>query len=196
MMDRETIATYSKRAAEYDAIAFNDTLKEAMEAFTALLPKGGHIYDLGCGPGQQGAHFVGLGFEVSGLDATPEFVEAAKGRGIAAKLGTFDDLTEIECYDGLWASFSLLHAPLADFPRYLEAAVAALKPKGALFLGMKVGAGEDRDGIGRLYAYHSAENLRQAIVALGLEIVHFEEGVEKGLAGTMDPFVLIVGSKG
>ena len=60
-----------------------------------------------------------------------------------------DEIDGEDLYDGIWANFSLLHAPRAAFPLHLMALKRAIKPGGLLHLGMKLGEGEGRDGLGR-----------------------------------------------
>lgn len=191
-MDDETIGVYGRKAADYEAFGLTPTQIRGMEALIDGLPEGAHIFDLGCGPGMHGAAFLARGFRVSALDATPEFVAAAQARGVDARLGTFDDVTEVAAYDGLWASFSLLHARRADVPRHLAAAALAVKPGGRLFLGLKTGTGEQRDAIGRFYSYHTVEELRAMFADCGMRVVWEEAGAEAGMAGTVDPFVMMV----
>ncbi|MBF9050864.1 methyltransferase domain-containing protein [Roseobacter sp. HKCCD9010] len=191
MSDQGTIDAYDARAASYAALDINDAQTESLRAFLACLPAGGTILDLGCGPGLQAKAMQDAGFAVIGLDATPAFVTAAQSVGIDARLGTFDDVTETEAYDGIWASFSLLHAPRADFPRHLTALAKALRPGGYLYLGMKLGTGEGRDALGRFYSYYSETELRTALEGLGLTVSDVTTGTGTGLAGTTDPFILI-----
>ena len=191
MSDQGTIDAYDARAASYAALDINEAQTESLRAFLACLPAGGTILDLGCGPGLQAKAMQDAGFAVIGLDATPAFVTAAQSVGIDARLGTFDDVTETEAYDGIWASFSLLHAPRADFPRHLTALAKALRPGGYLYLGMKLGAGEGRDALGRFYSYYSEAELRTALEGLGLTVSDVTTGTGAGLAGTTDPFILI-----
>ncbi|WJY22827.1 class I SAM-dependent methyltransferase [Fontisubflavum oceani] len=191
MSDQGTIDAYDARAASYAALDINEAQTESLRAFLASLPAGGTILDLGCGPGLQAKAMQDAGFAVTGLDATPAFVTAARSVGIDARHGTFDDVTETEAYDGIWASFSLLHAPRADFPRHLTALAKALRPGGYLYLGMKLGAGEGRDALGRFYSYYSEAELRTALEGLGLTVSDVTTGTGAGLAGTTDPFILI-----
>lgn len=157
----------------------------------AMVLAGGHILDLGCGPGLHAAKMQAQGFTVTAYDATPEFVKAATARGVDAHLATFDDLTATATFDGIWASFSLLHAAKVDFPRHLTAIHTALKPGGALFLGMKLGTGEDRDKIGRFYSYYSETNLKEALAAAGFAGIKTTCGEGMGLAGDVEPFILL-----
>lgn len=51
-----------------------------------LAPQSGeHILDLGCGDGQLTARLAAAGAQMTGVDASPAMVEAAKSRGIAAE---------------------------------------------------------------------------------------------------------------
>jgi len=191
MADRETLDTYTKKATDYAALDFSEGEKMALEGFLALLPKGGTILDLGCGPGFHAARMAAEGFAVSAIDATPAFVDAAREKGVDARLGQFDDLTETAAYDGIWASFSLLHAPKADFPRHLAAIHRALRPTGTLYLGLKLGQGESRDNLGRFYAYYEEPELRDLLRQAGFVRVETTTGESAGLAGTVDRFILL-----
>lgn len=196
MADRETLDTYTKKAADYAALEFSEGEKQALDGFLSMLPKGGAILDLGCGPGLHAARMAAEGFTVSAIDATPAFVEAARKKGVAARLGSFDDLTETAAYDGIWASFSLLHAPKADFPRHLAAIHRALRPGGTLYLGLKLGTGEHRDSLGRFYAYYEEPELRDLLARAGFAGIRATSGEGAGLAGTVDRFILLTAHRG
>ncbi|MEM6823913.1 MAG: class I SAM-dependent methyltransferase [Pseudomonadota bacterium] len=191
MPDAQTLAVYAAKVEDYAAFPISETQERSLARFLEGLPAGASLLDLGCGPGRQAARMVAAGHSVSAIDAAPEFVEAARARGVAARVAGFDDLTEVQAYDGIWASFSLLHAPRYALPGYLSAIARALKPEGRLFLGMKLGQGEERDAMGRFYAYFSEEELRGHVEAAGLRVTHAETGAEVGLAGNLDPFLLI-----
>lgn len=191
MSDDQTIAVYQSRAAGYADLEISPTQVRALQYFTDALPEHGHVLDLGCGPGLHARAIMDAGHTVDAIDATQAFVDEAKTKGVPARLATFDDITAHNAYDGIWASFSLLHAPREDVPRYLAALAHAVKPGGAFFLGMKTGTGEDRDSIGRHYCYFTVAELQHMLADLGLTITHSEDGEEAGFAGTVDPFTLI-----
>jgi SAM-dependent methyltransferase len=52
-------------------------------------------------------------------------------------------MTETDAFDGIWASFSMLHTPKAEHRTHVAAMARALRPGGYLYLGMKLGEGED-----------------------------------------------------
>ncbi len=191
MSDDQTIAVYAASAAGYADLGISPIQVRALDLFNAALPDSAHVLDLGCGPGLHARAIMDAGHTVDAIDATQAFVDAAIAKGVTARLATFDDITRVDAYDGIWASFSLLHARRADVPRYLAALARALKPGGTLFLGMKTGEGEDRDTIGRHYCYFTAHELEAMLTDLDLTLTHREDGEEVGFAGTIDPTVML-----
>ncbi len=191
MTDKTTLDVYSERVDEYVSVPVTGSQAEALAGFLGKLPPQSHILDLGCGPGLHAAEMMEAGHQVTALDATPEFVTAAKALGVDARLGRFDDVTERAAYDAVWASFSLLHAPRTEFPRHVAAVHRALRPGGVLFLGMKLGQGEERDALGRFYSYYSEEELRERLAQAGFTAIEAVRGTGKGLAGTDDPYILM-----
>lgn len=191
MADRDTLRAYAARARDYGEIAESGIQKRALADFLARVTPGGRILDLGCGPGLHAAQMMAAGFAVTAHDATPEFVDAARLRGVDAHLARFDDLDAGDAFDAIWASFSLLHAPKADFPHHLAACHHALKPGGTFFLGMKLGTGEIRDDLGRFYSLYSEAELRAALAAAGFAGIETTTGEGMGLAGHVDPFILM-----
>lgn len=191
MTDRETIGVYEAQAQRYADLPISQMQKEAIERFLSMLPTKATILDAGCGPGVHGSQMVSAGHDVHGLDPTQAFVTDALSRGVNARLGSFDDITGTNIFDGVYASFSLLHAPRADLPRYLAAMTQALKPGGALFIGMKSGSGEARDSIGRRYTYVSELEMRGLLRDVGATVTHVETGEEAGLSGEIAPFFLM-----
>ncbi|MEP2531116.1 class I SAM-dependent methyltransferase [Shimia sp.] len=195
MSDKETLDAYAKAARAYaDGFAKpEDTFHDPdFEAFVALLPPGGHVLDLGCGPGQWAARMVERGLVVTATDASPEMAALAlQDFGIPVKVAPFDALTDKGVFDGVWANFSLLHAPRADFPAHLQRVHQALKPGGAFHIGMKLGASEGRDYLGRFYAYYGERELCDLLVQAGFTIKGTRRGNGKGLAGGVETFVII-----
>ncbi|WP_282120850.1 class I SAM-dependent methyltransferase [Ruegeria atlantica] len=192
MTDRKTIDAYTTRVAEYLSVPLPPEQIEARMAFAEAVAPGGYVLDLGSGPGADSMFFLREGLRVRALDATPAFVEHARENGVDAHVGTFDDVTEKATFDGIYASFSLLHAPRKDFPRHLAAIHRALKPEGIFFLGLKLGTGEHRDDIDRYYTYFSQTEIEEALAEAGFTIDRITTGVGKGLAGSYDGFILVI----
>ena len=196
MADARTIATYDAKAADYAALVTSDGPDKTLQSFIDLVPKGGKVLDLGCGPGTSSAHMRDAGLAPDPLDASEGMIAIAREKfGLDARIGRFDDISGVEIYDAVWANFSLLHASRKDLPRHLNALCKATKPGGILHIGMKTGDGTERDAINRLYTYVTVAELQDLLMAAGYEVTYTKEGREAGLAGTIDPFVILRAKK-
>ncbi|MCT8159223.1 class I SAM-dependent DNA methyltransferase [Pseudoruegeria sp. SHC-113] len=191
MSDAETLAVYAAKASDYAQLVSRGQPDADLRAFMAALPAHARVLDLGCGPGNSARMMMDAGFDVEATDAAPEMVALARKAGVEARVATFADLEAIDRYDGIWANFSLLHAPRAAFSTHLQAIKRALKPGGLLHLGMKLGSGEGRDGLGRFYTYYSVEELENLLAQAGFRVAGKRFGEAAGLAGTSDPFVIL-----
>lgn len=186
------MAAYAAKAEDYAALTRTDAPGAELTRFIESLPEAAKVLDLGCGPATASAHMRAAGLRPDPVDASPEMVALANAtHDIGARLATFDDIAGEAVYDGVWANFSLLHAPRADLPRYLAALARALRPGGVFHIGMKTGEGEARDALGRHYTYVSVPELEALVSAAGLQVTDTREGREAGLAGTVDPFVIL-----
>ena len=187
----ETVNVYAKMAGEY-ADLVGDALPDELKEFIAALPSGGRVLDLGCGPGHHAAHMAKAGLDVLATDATPEMVSlAAHHKGVTAQCAKFDDIPRLGQFHGIWASFSLLHATRSDFPRHLADISSALLPGGLFCAGLKLGEGEGPDRLGRHYSYYTEAELRDAILAAGMKPGNVRLGEAKGLAGDVEPWIVI-----
>ncbi|MEQ8290825.1 MAG: class I SAM-dependent methyltransferase [Roseovarius sp.] len=190
--DKQTLDVYAAKRDDYVRTTEDHADDPQLTAFIGALPSGAHALDLGCGPGWAAAQMAGAGLTVTATDASPEMVELASHiAGVTARVASFDDITETDAYDGIWAHFSLLHAPRADMPRHLAALRRALKPGGLFHIGMKTGEGAHRDALGRHYTYYTAAELHTLLTDAGFTPFSSHTGTDKGLAGTMDPWITI-----
>lgn len=191
MTDRDTISFYDQQTEAYKKIAESFDNKQ-LSRLISRLSTGAHVLDLGCGPGQHARQMADAGLRVTAMDASPEMIrQAALLDGVTTRLAAFSDLEDIAAFDAVWASFSLLHAPKADFPGHLLAIHRALKPGGLLVLSLKTGTGEARDRLNRFYAYYEVEELQTHLDAAGFQILEITHGHSRGMAGSLDPFVAI-----
>ncbi len=196
-VDQKAIAVYNEKAADY-AARFDTNAKPGahLRRFIEALPSGGDVLDLGCGTGGASRHMMAAGLNVDAMDASAEMIRvAAKVNGVTARQGTFDDLDAVDAYDGVWANFSLLHAPREKLPLHLAAIVRALRAGGVFHIGMKTGAGTTRDHLERKYTFVSETELRDLLTDAGLEIVAQDVGHEVGLAGTDDWWIVVMAVK-
>ncbi|SIO52179.1 Methyltransferase domain-containing protein [Rhodovulum sp. ES.010] len=183
--DRETLAVYEARARDYSALHHGPETAQRLRAFVTALPRGGTALDLGCGPGWAAAEMRDAGLHVTALDASPEMAEVARARyGLAVTVAPFDALADEAAFDGIWAHFSLLHAPRAALPGHFAAIRRALRPRGLLAVAMKLGAGAGRDRLGRLYTYVGRDELRGLLTEAGFAPESEEVRMSMGFDGT------------
>lgn len=196
MSDDVTIAFYDGRAQDY-ADRFN-SLKEDrhLTAFIDRLTPGALVLDLGCGPGNAAARLADAGFVVDAWDAAAGMVAlASRHEGVNARQAGFEDLDATGVYGGIWANFSLLHAPRQAFADHIAAISQALCPGGVFHIGMKTGTDADRDGLGRAYTYYSIDALEDHLRQAGLSLLTRQTGADRGFAGTVDPWVILLAEK-
>ncbi len=169
--DQATLDWYTREAAAYADYA-GTTECPALDRFAAMLPPGGAVLDFGCGSGWAADRLNMAGFRACARDASPGLADEARRRyGIEVTVGPFEDLEDIEAYDGVWAAFSLLHDGRAAMPWHLARMHRALRPGGILYLGLKEGDGESRDRLGRLYTYFSGPEVHGLLDKAGFSVV-------------------------
>ena len=191
MTDNQTLAVYDEKINDYIKLTEVPPSKSLL-AFIQAIPSGGRVLDLGCGPGGAAAEMAQCGLKVDAIDGSQEMVDATKKYlKVTTWKATFHDLPNHPTYDGIYANFSLLHAKRSDFITHIKSCHDALFQGGIFHLGMKVGTGGKRDTLGRLYTYYSVEELTKILVTAGFTLDYKNEGKEMGLAGEVEPFVMI-----
>ncbi|HVZ83647.1 MAG TPA: class I SAM-dependent methyltransferase [Terracidiphilus sp.] len=69
---------------------------------------GERILDVGCGDGQLSAKLAATGAQIQGVDASPEMIAAARGRGIAVRQGSAESLPFEESeFDAVFSNAAL-----------------------------------------------------------------------------------------
>jgi SAM-dependent methyltransferase len=193
-LDKETIKYYDASVQTYIDVVSRNAPDADLQSFIDAIPKGGTVLDLGCGPGNSAAFMKAAGLDAHATDASAEMVKAAKAKfGINAKQARFDELSEIGKYDGIWANFSLLHAPRSEMPENLHRIHTALKSGGYLHIGLKIGDGEKRDTLGRTYTYFQPAELQSLLTAANFT-PHSERIDTDGtlsMTGARDPFMIV-----
>ena len=109
---------------------------------------GARILDFGCGSGRDTKYFRNRGFQVEAVDGSAEFVRiASEYTGINVRRMLFQDLDEVERYDGIWACSSILHLPCAELEVVLGKMARALRRRGIVYTSFKYGTEEgERSG--------------------------------------------------
>jgi SAM-dependent methyltransferase len=190
--DAETIRIYNDKAGAYAALADASKPMPMLERFLDSLPAGGHVLDLGCGPGRAAARMAARGFQTTAMDASAEMIaRAARHPGVTPWQASFDALQSQAEYDAVWASFSLLHAPRARMPLLLRAIHTALKPAGLFHIALKLGQGEARDSLGRFYSYYQEDELRGLLTTAGFTPGQASTGSDTGLDGSTSDWIAL-----
>lgn len=191
MTDATTLNAYAQRAQDYAKLTRVTEPSAELLAFITAVPTQGRVLDLGCGPGHDAALMAQAGLQVEAVDAVPEMVALAKAAGVNARLGQFRDLPLPAPIDGIWASFSLLHAPRTDLPQHLRDIHASLVAGGAFHVSMKLGDGEGPDALGRHYTYYQQPELESALRHAGFTVISATTGSAMGMAGQSEPYVTV-----
>jgi ubiquinone/menaquinone biosynthesis C-methylase UbiE len=112
------------------------------QQFIQQLSAGSKILDCGCGPGMDAEKFSQLGYNVTAIDLSERFVSLTKERVQTATVKKMD-MRHLEfpqaSFDGLWASFSLLHIRASDIEQTLSGFRTVLRPHGLLFAAVHRG---------------------------------------------------------
>ncbi len=193
MADDLTIAAYDARVADYAELVDGEEPPAALVEFVEHLQPGSLVLDLGCGLGNAASFMLAWGLRVDAVDASREMVRMAQRKyAIAARQANFEDVTGERVFDGIWASFSLLHMQRENFPGYLRTLAVALNDQGVLHLAMKLGEGHARDALGRYYAYYCEAELRGYLADAGFDVISTTRGEGRGLAGTVEPWAQLL----
>lgn len=193
--DPQTLRIYAEQAEEYARLTDAPAPGRLLSAFIADVPAGGRVLDLGCGPGVDAGHMAAVGLNVDAFDATPKMVALASQKaGVNAYQIDFEDFAAMgtrDRYDGIWANFSLLHAPRDRMPAYIKCCHRALRTGGRFHIALKTGTGTERDSIGRLYTFYTVPDLRDIVAKAGFAITDQSEGRDIGLSGDLSDWVLL-----
>ena len=192
MEDRETLSVYDAKADEYANMVSSPKPDRHLSAFMDALPKGARVLDLGCGPGRSAQFMTDAGFAVEAWDASPEMARLGhETYGLDVQVKGFSDLNAAAVYDGIYANFSLLHAPKAEMPGHLNRIATALCSGGQFHIGTKTGKGEKRDPLGRFYAYYTDVELTGLLGDVGLTVKSRATGADVGLDGVEAPWIIM-----
>jgi len=132
---------YGARSAEYVELfgsinAASEADRNVVLAWAQRLT--GPVIDVGCGPGQWTNFLSERGFDIEGVDPTPEFVASAQRRypGSRFQIGRAEQLhAEDESLGGIFAWYSLIHTEPERIDAALTEFARCLRPGGGLALG-------------------------------------------------------------
>ena len=130
--------------------AFADPAMDRMlDEFTARLPSGARVLDLGCGPGVPSTRFLADRFKVTGVDISETQLDAAR-RNVPEASFVHGDLAQVDfppaSFDGVTAFYSISHVPREEHGPLFERVSRWLVP-GGLFLAT-LGSNDDPGWMG------------------------------------------------
>ena len=187
MADTQTMQAYAQNIDAYKALVEDTPENPHLDRFLALLADEADTLDLGCGVGHASAVMRDRGFVITCMDASPDMIDAAQQlHGLTVLQRNFTDLDARDAFDGIWASYSLLHAPKSEMPGNLQRIYTALRAGGTCYIGLKLGDSEERDAVGRFYAYYTEQALAELLRAAGFDILDCRIDESRGMLGKMD----------
>ena len=191
--DANTIAVYDAKTEEYQTLGPSTGERKLEFRFAQSLPQSGTVLDYGCGPGRTAGYFARQGLITHAFDASEKMVRLASAHaGVTAWQAGFDAFSLPDTYDGIWASFSLLHAARSDISTLLDKIHKGLKTGGKFYIALKLGQGTARDSLGRLYTYYEEEELRNLLSHAGFTWQSHRTGEDIGLDGTISKSISVL----
>ena len=146
-MTNKTLDYYNQNAESFIQGTVSVDFKETQDKFLQSLT-GKSILDFGCGSGRDTKYFIESGYAVTAIDGSEELCKSASAyTGIQVKHMLFQDLDEVDCYDGIWACSSILHLPKEELKIVSQKMSRALKQNGIIYTSFKYGNFEgERNG--------------------------------------------------
>lgn len=158
-----TLEYYNKNADEFVQGTLSVDFKQNQNRFLDKLIAGARILDFGCGSGRDTKYFLEKGYQVDATDGSEELCKMASDYiGICVKQMLFEELDEVEKYDGIWACSSILHLSKIALINVLEKMAAALKDNGVVYTSFKYGDFEGERN-GRYFTDFTLETFEQHI---------------------------------
>lgn len=144
-MINETIRYYDENAEKFIGGTIDADISQIAGRFVERLPEGASILDWGCGSGRDSLAFLKAGFVVTAVDLSREMAAATQRlTGLRVRNESFEELSDVDAYDGIWACSSLLHVGKENLPAALTAARRALRDGGCMYISFKYG---DHEGM-------------------------------------------------
>ena len=136
--NNSTIEYYNRNAEAYASDTVNVDFSLAQNRFLSYIQSNGSILDFGCGSGRDSKYFKEKGFIVDAIDGSEELCKIAEAHtGIKVKCMLFQELDEVNKYDGVWACSSILHLTREDLKTVFQKMINSLKNDGIIYTSFK-----------------------------------------------------------
>lgn len=137
-MKTKTIEYYNENVDKFVNGTQEVVFCKTQDLFLSYLNEGDSILDFGCGSGRDTKYFLSKGYKVDATDGSEEICKVASDyTGINVKCLLFNELDEIDKYDGIWACASILHLDRDDLIDVFHRIARALKDNGILYTSFK-----------------------------------------------------------
>lgn len=133
-----TLDYYNMNAKEFVKETVNIDFSETQKRFLDKLDNGDLILDFGCGSGRDTKYFLSKGLNVEAIDGSKEICKlASEYTGIKVRQMRFQDLEEVNRYNGIWACASILHLCKEELLSVINKMIIALKDNGVIYISFK-----------------------------------------------------------
>jgi SAM-dependent methyltransferase len=178
-----TTDTYRKIYGSYSQRnVMNDDVKKNLDNFISML-KGEKVLDVGCANGRESSYLYEHGLDVTGIDITPEFVEASRESCRNCKF-ILMDMTNLNFprkvkFDGVWMNASFLHIPKKIAVDTLKNISKLIKDGGLLYVSVMEGNSDDyrenkKEGWDvRHFSDYSYNEFNKVLLDSGFEIIKY-----------------------
>ncbi len=164
---------YKDNAKEYINKTKDVNMQESYDFFLNYAKPKSKLLDVGFGSGRDMLYFKALGFDVEGIDPQPEFVEAAKKKGLNVDCCDLNDIfNECEKYDCIWACASMHHIKKEMLNQDFKICSNLLKENGIMYCSFKYGDFEGYDDVGRYFNYLTEQSIVDYLKDTNLQIVN------------------------
>ncbi len=134
----KTLDYYNQNAAKFAESTVNVTFTDTPDRFLNKLNENPVVLDFGCGAGRDTKYFLDHGCDVTATDGSEELCRiASELTGIEVKQMLFQELSDIDKYDGIWACSSILHLPKDELKAVMIKMRDALKDNGIIYTSFK-----------------------------------------------------------
>lgn len=198
-----TRLSYDKTAVDYQGNSLKLKPEVKAKAFLSYVPTGSKILDLGCGPGKDAQFFIDSGYQVTGVDISPQMISLArrlvpKGEFIVSDIESLS--LNAQSFDAVWASASLLHVSKQAMPSVLKQLHEALRSGGIFYVSMKKGDGEELtpderyEGFEKFWNYVQENELADLLIEQGFEILE-QNTHQKSSSHQTHPWISVICKK-
>lgn len=156
-----TLKYYNQNANQFVQETISVDFKQTQNRFLSKLSNGAYILDFGCGSGRDAKYFREKGYQVDATDGSDELCKiASEYIGINVKQMFFEELCDVNKYDGIWACSSILHLSKGALLTVLKKIAAALKDSGVVYTSFKYGDFEGERN-GRYFTDFTIESFKE-----------------------------------